>query len=396
MTRALLDRLIGGGAVVVGAALAPGDRALRGPLYAQISVADPCNHRCVMCPYHPPGARQRDLLPQFGATAPGIMSLERFTETVEDLARLGTRRIDLVGRGEPLLNPAIVEMVAFAKRRGLEVAMTTNGSRLDEATAAGLVDAALDHLKVSLNAGRAATYPRIHVNQSESDHARVLAGVARVCARRSSTLDVTLSYTISTLNYGELDDMVDRASEVAAQAAYFQHLVPVPSRPELTLSRDELLRIERELAPRALERAARLGIETNLRSFADEASRLADGGGAGRGAVPCYAGYYFTVVLGNGQVMPCCQIERSLGSVENERFAQIWNGERYRRFRGAARRLPVWSEELETAGCSSCYFEPHNVTVHRLVRPLAAALGPGGFTMRQALRMVRLDSDRER
>lgn len=374
--------------VALGAMDLTGDDALCGPLYAQVSIADPCNHRCVMCPYHPPGRSNAALLPRFGGASPGMMTLDRFRSVVGDLARLGTRRVDLVGRGEPLLNREVVPMVAFARAAGLDVALTTNGSLLDAETVAGLAGAGLDRIKISLNAGSPATYAKIHVTEQPEDHGAVLEGVRRVTRR--GCIHTTLSFTISTLNLGELEEMVERGVECGAHAVYFQHLVPVPEQPELSLSAAELASLARELAPRARVRALAAGLDSNLSSFAREAQELAGGGG---GAVPCYVGYYFAVVLGNGKVMPCCQVERPIGDLATSTFDEVWRGEDYRRFRRAARRLPVRGPELETAECERCYFRPHNVSVHRVARPLSAVRRELGFSLAQALRMDRGDED---
>src|SRR6185369_16084383 len=127
------------------------DVPVGGPLYMQISISDPCNHRCVMCAFHPP-ADQEEGLGQFGGELPGLMTVAGFERLVDELRALGTRQIDLVGRGEPLLHAHAADMIAYAKDRDFTVTMTTNGSRLDGAVARKLIDSRLDRIRVSLNA----------------------------------------------------------------------------------------------------------------------------------------------------------------------------------------------------------------------------------------------------
>src|SRR6185369_2951301 len=122
------------------------DIPVGGPLYMQIRISDPCNHRCVMCAYHPP-ADHGDALGQFGGELPGLMPRTEFEHLVDELQALGTRQIDLVGRGEPLLHPHAADMVAYAKDRGFTVIMTTNGSRMDGTTARKLIDSRLDRIR---------------------------------------------------------------------------------------------------------------------------------------------------------------------------------------------------------------------------------------------------------
>ncbi|MDQ3034102.1 MAG: radical SAM protein [Myxococcota bacterium] len=367
-----------------------GDHAVRGPLYAQISVSDPCDHRCVMCCYHPP-SETRPLLEQFGGARPGVMELDTFDALVAELFDEGTRQIDLVGRGEPLLNPHVVEMVARAKRRGMTVTMISNGSRLG-ARASELVAAGLDRFRLSLDAGRPETYPLIHVSESAAAFTRVTEGLAALVRARGErpAPHVSASFTINALNYRELVDMVDIVRSAGADAAHFQHVLPLtPEGSATVLDAAALEALRTDLVPAAIEQATVHGLDTNLRTFV--ASPATDV--AGGGVVPCYVGSYFTVVLGNGHVMPCCQTQRPVGSLSEGGFSEVWNGARYREFRRAARNLPEPSPALETCECDRCYFRPHNVSVHNALHPLAriAERSEALLSVSHLLRMSRLD-----
>jgi len=91
----------------------------------------------------------------------------------EGLVRAGVRRVRLTG-GEPLLHPAIVEMVAFLGSLGLDdLALTTNATRL-ERHAVPLRDAGLMRVNVSLDTLDAA---RFHRMTRGGDLERVLRGI---------------------------------------------------------------------------------------------------------------------------------------------------------------------------------------------------------------------------
>src|SRR5690606_22251659 len=132
------------------------DHALSGPLYAQVSICDPCDHRCVMCCYHPP-SEKRPLLEQFGGTRPGIMSLETFARLVTDLYEAG---------------------------RGTTVTMCSKGSGRAERVPA-LVGAGLARSRLRLDAGRARTYQKTHVRETAESYARVIAGLANLVRARA-------------------------------------------------------------------------------------------------------------------------------------------------------------------------------------------------------------------
>ena len=86
--------------------------------------------------------------------------------------------------------------------------------------------------------------------------------------------------------------------------------------------------------------------------------------------VPCYVGWYFTVVLGNGSVMPCCQSKEPIGRLdETHRFADIWASSIYGDVRKAAKALPAKSDLLKTAECDRCALRGRNIALHNLLKP---------------------------
>src|SRR5262249_20170158 len=146
-----------------------------------------CNHRCVMCWDHPPDDRQSpSTAVRFGFKPPDFMSLKMFQSIVDDLHHLGTRRVDLVGRGEPLLNPAVVDIVAHAKKREMLVILCTNAARLTPAFSDRFVELGLDRLNVSLNAGTPETYPHIHVTESPTDYLHVKKNLSYLSTARDA------------------------------------------------------------------------------------------------------------------------------------------------------------------------------------------------------------------
>lgn len=132
-----------------------------------------CNLRCIMCPY-PNLERPK-----------GEMSFELFAKLVDEIARENpSSRLWLAIMGEPLLlRDRVVDMIAYAKRRGLaEVILNTNGVLLTADLAAKLIEAGLDRIILSVDAMTRATYEKIRVG---GDFEKVLANVDAFLAIRS-------------------------------------------------------------------------------------------------------------------------------------------------------------------------------------------------------------------
>ncbi len=99
-----------------------------------------CNLKCVMCP-HVVG-RERDFLKKLPWSV--------FRKILDDAMAYGLQSVSLHGSGEPTLNRDMPEMVAHIKKLGLDCISFTNGVKLDQEMARGLIAAELDILRVSI------------------------------------------------------------------------------------------------------------------------------------------------------------------------------------------------------------------------------------------------------
>jgi len=397
--RGATERLKQYAGITAGSLGLTGGRAPSGPLHAQIGICDPCNHRCVMCWDHPPEERHSDATAErFGFRPQELMSLATFRSVIDDLHRLGTRRVDLVGRGEPLLNPAVVDIVAHAKERGMLLVLCTNASKLSATMSDRFVAAGLDRLNVSLNAGTPETYPHIHVTETPENYRKVKKNLAYLATARGQAgkkaPHIRLSYVISSKNYFEIEEMVRVVAEIGADEAMFVHTVVHDGTRDLGLDQDQYRELLASIAP-ARKTAAALKVTTNLASFAAIVPTYMEENVRGPSVVPCYVGWYFTNVLANGSVMPCCQCAKPIDRVTSDRsFREIWASADYQEFRQAAKGLPMMSDKLSSCECDRCMLRPRNISLHNLLHPFQRIKGGDDeqlFTVKDLLRMKKVD-----
>ena len=165
------------------------------------------------------------------------MSFEIFKGIVDDLWKLGTRRIDLIGRGEPFNNRAAMKMIRYAKSRDMHIQLVSNGSRVTQPIAKELVALEVDRLNVSLNAGTPQTYPQIHVTESPEKYLGVKKNLRFLSdckiAAGSGKPVISLSFVINSRNYFEIEQMVEAAREVGAQGP--SSAISCPTTAPLTL-----------------------------------------------------------------------------------------------------------------------------------------------------------------
>jgi GTP 3',8-cyclase len=109
------------------------------PRSVRLSLTDRCDLACIYCR---PDKRDGYLEDR--------LEIEAWKTMASGLVRAGVRRVRLTG-GEPLLHPAVVEVIAFLGSLGIEdLALTTNATRL-ERHARALRDAGLMRINISLD-----------------------------------------------------------------------------------------------------------------------------------------------------------------------------------------------------------------------------------------------------
>ena len=122
------------------------------PSHIDIEASSKCQMKCPMCGRH--------LMKERGIKD-GNMDFGLYKSIINECIKERVYSVKLSWRGEPLLNPNIVEMVKYAKDKGIkDVAFLTNGERLNPDLTIELIKAGLDWISISID-GLGETYERI-------------------------------------------------------------------------------------------------------------------------------------------------------------------------------------------------------------------------------------------
>lgn len=249
------------------------------PVAVGWDVTHRCNLRCRYC--------------GFPALDPAELRPKEALDLCDAMAAAGAARVHLSG-GEPMLRPDIGAIVRRLVRRGVEVALNSNGyqiaARLDELRGLGLLRLSYD--------GPEALHDALRGRGSH----RVMREALHAARRRG--LRVLLNATVNAQNAGQIEALI-------AESRRFR--VPIkfqPIFPGLAYGRA----IEETLPPEAAWRAAleRIAAEkaqnplivnspANLAYYRAQPSPP---------AVPCTAGLIYTRVDPLGRLYPCSQMMR--------------------------------------------------------------------------------------
>jgi MoaA/NifB/PqqE/SkfB family radical SAM enzyme len=116
-------------------------------------VTDHCNAECIMCP------RDSHKL----ARPHGVMDLEKYKTSIDEVLELGCKQVVLTGFGEPLVDKRLEQKVEYAHNKGLRTYIISNASLLTRKRASGLIQAGLDELRISFYGMRKETYETVMV-----------------------------------------------------------------------------------------------------------------------------------------------------------------------------------------------------------------------------------------
>jgi len=124
------------------------------PSYLQIEPTAKCNLKCTTC-----------LRSRLKDEVNSDMELDTFKSIVDQLRShvYSTQAINLTGCGEPFLNPNLIDMVKYAKKKGLKVTLVSNFTVTTEKKLLELIEAELDTLAVSIDGATKKTFEAIRI-----------------------------------------------------------------------------------------------------------------------------------------------------------------------------------------------------------------------------------------
>lgn len=297
------------------------------PIHLQIEPTNRCNLRCALCPV------------TVGLNRPqGHMEFNTFKKLMDEIGDY-IFIILLWDWGEPFLNPAIYEMIAYAKQKGCKLVSSTNGHLfVDGDQADRLIESGLDTIIFAMDGVTQETYePYRQGGSLESVFQGIRTVVARKRTLRSKSPLVNLRFIVMKHNEHEIPYLKNLARSLGVDALTLKTLNPcnLESNPET--------RRNNEFLPR----------DYTYRRFKYDPTGL-DVIRLQRN--PCKQLWNNPVIHWNGTVCSCTydpQERYILGDLRKDSFKKIWSGGPYRRMRRQFRKN--WNQLPLCKECSYAY-----------------------------------------
>ncbi len=274
------------------------------PITISIEPTTACNLRCPECPS---GLRAF-------SRPTGNLKEDFFRQTVDELHRQLMYLI-FYFQGEPYINPAFLDMVGYAHRKGIYTITSTNGHFLNDENARKTIESGLDRLIISVDGVTQEVYENYRIGgrlETVLQGARNVVKWKRKLGAKNPHLIFQFlvvrpnEHQISAVRQLAKDIGIDEVKLKTAQVYDYQHGNP-------------LIPQQEEYARYRKKEDGTYEVKNKLLN-------------------QCWKLWHSCVITWDGMVVPCCfdkDATHRLGDLREQRFSELWHGPLFQQFRTA-------------------------------------------------------------
>jgi len=293
------------------------------------------------------------------------LSTAEWLDVLDQARALGVLQVHFSG-GEPLLRADLADLIAHTRRLGMYSNLITSGISLTERRLAGLVDAGLDHLQLSIQDATAADGDAVAGIRA---HDRKIAAAAVV---RATGLPLTVNVVLHAGNVDRIEAIADFAVALGADRLELAHTQfygwGLRNRATLMPSADQVARANAAAAA-VHDRLDLVYVEPDYHTGRPK---------------PCMNGWGSRqfVVAPTGPVLPCLAAGQLPGATpattREAALAEIWHhSELFNRYRGTDwMPQPCGSCALREVDFGGCRCQAYQLTGDPAATDPACSLSP--------------------
>lgn len=348
-----------------------GRKAFVGPEQVVIDITNRCNLRCISCWLYSPLLKKDrpkdDWLKK-------ELSKKVLINLINDLVSLGTKRVRFTGGGEPFMHKDLMEVIEYACKKKLLVAITTNFGLVSKKEIKRLVELNLEELCVSIWASNAEIYCKVHPGTSPVYFEKLKENLLYLKKIRKRKPRLTFANVIMNTNVEDFEGMYNFGLQHGADALYFTAADVFPEQTDKLLLNDEerkeLIAMALGIKKRGEENRIQLEFFDGFLQRISKSKKDFEKGEFDKydsNKIPCYAGWIFSRVLADGNIAPCCRgVRKTMGNINEKSFKNIWFSTEYNEFRAKAKYLSKSNNYFKDVECGrECDNLMHNEQMHK-------------------------------
>jgi len=327
------------------------ERVVGRPYRMKIESTNICNTKCQLCPT---GIG-------LGGREKGKMSFEHYTKLIDELKRW-LLALDLSMWGDPLIVPDIYKMVRYAHDKGVWTYLSSNlhAFKPEKGQAQALIESGLDMLTCSLHGASQKTFEIYQPGKNfESTVEKIRCIVETKKQLKSATPALQLNFVVTKHNEHEIAAFQELADELGCKAVFSTAALNTRF-----LGQDKNLQplgLAPDVLKKKIENHVRDWLPENKKYVLDAYQKIAAGEVTeesfnGKKLYNCHWPWQNSVINWDGQVVTCCgswDPKEDMGSVFEQPFKKIWNGEKYRMARRSFKKK-LTAEKAESNPCATC------------------------------------------
>jgi radical SAM protein with 4Fe4S-binding SPASM domain len=321
-----------------------------GPLHGSIIATYRCNLRCSMCELYKRPA-------EYEKAGKSELSTGEMKRVIDDFAAIRTAGIGFTG-GEPLLRQDMVELIAYAKSKGMITHMSSNGFAINETVAKNLMESGLDAIGFSLDGATRETHDGIRgINGSYDRVINAISIFNRLNKTAKKKIIIVVVTVISTLNLHEIKDIVYILKGIGVDKISFIpfHDIGVLSDGTPKMGRHKIDRGELQRLDDVIDELISIRKKESIIDSSEGYLRMFKYCFRNRPMpVPCYAGYATLAIDGYGDIYPCFPfaeigLKGHVTNVRDVALKDYWKSKKMQSVRESIRdcRKCFWNNQTE-------------------------------------------------
>ncbi len=302
------------------------------PSILMVEPTNVCNLECPLCPSGGGILKRKK----------GIMSFEKFKGIIDEIGDF-LLNVSLYNLGEPFINKEIYKMINYARNKRIFVRISTNGHFFNkEEDREKLVKSQVDNLIVSLDGASQETFIKYRKKGYFNEVVDNLKQIVQLKKQYKSKLPyIELQFIVMRHNEHEIEKIKMLAKEIGVDKLTFKSV--------FLYGVDHLSNDEKAKYLPTNSKYIRYSDEKEL----DKKDKINIRG--------CMRIWFSSLILWDGLVVPCCEDSDGkyvFGDVFKERFIDIWNNEKYQKFR-----KQILKNKTVLKICEGCNGNLFNITV---------------------------------
>jgi len=287
------------------------------PLQLQLVPSNVCNQRCTFCAY-----RMKDYTSNELFDERVMMSKDKMIETIDCMVDMDIRAIHFTGGGEPTVHPSFKEVVRYAKNKGIEVALVSNGQLLDDELVELMSDSAW--CRISVDSGSDKMYSLLRNVPAKIFH-KVCRNIENL-AKKATSCVVGVGFVVERENFREILEAAKLFKSIGVDNFRISAA--------MTPMGYEYFRNFKDEATDLANEAASLSDE-NFTVFNLLGDRIKDNFEGVQDYDKCPVKDLLAYVGADYGVYTCCTLAYNrhgfIGSIENKSFKEVWESETKRK-----------------------------------------------------------------